>query len=96
MTDPAVLAKYLGEYEYSGFRLKIVLKDDNIEPGPTQLPLNIYIQNIPDEPENILLEQAANLIIKKDGKVKYVVINGFMITPEKINFEDCNGLILKL
>jgi CubicO group peptidase (beta-lactamase class C family) len=29
MTDPAVLAKYLGEYEYSGFRLKIVLKDDN-------------------------------------------------------------------
>ncbi len=42
-----------------------------------------------------MLTEIANLIIKKDGKVKYVVVNGFLINPEKIDFKNCNALILK-
>ena len=57
--------------------------------------MNIYIQNAPEESEKIMLTEIANLIIKKDGKLKYVVINGFLINPEKIDFKNCNALILK-
>src|SRR3990172_4977408 len=73
----------------------VILKDEKIKPGPTKIPLNIYIQNAPDEYENIMLTQTANLIIREERKVKYVIINGFIINPEEINFKNCNGLILK-
>ena len=73
----------------------VVIKDNNTKPGPTEIPLNIYIQNAPEESEKIMLTQTANLIIKKDGKIKYVVINGFLINPDKIDFKNCNALILK-
>jgi hypothetical protein len=73
----------------------VILKDNEIKPGPTKIPFNIYIQNAPDESEKIKLTETANLIIKKDGKVKYVVVNGFLIDPEKNDFKNCNALMLK-
>jgi hypothetical protein len=79
---------------YKGYT-NVILKDNGVKPGPTKMPVNIYIQNEPDESEKVILNQTANLIIKEEGKVKYVIINGFIINPEKINFKNCNGLILK-
>ncbi len=72
----------------------VILKDNLAKTGPTKIPLNIYIQNAPEESEKIMLTEIANLIIKKDGKVKYVVVNGFLINPEKIDFKNSNALIL--
>ena len=73
----------------------VILKDNLIKTGPTKIPLNIYIQNAPEESEKIMLTEIANLIIKKDGKVKYVVVNGCLINSEKIDFKNSNALILK-
>ena len=50
----------------------VILKDNLAKTGPTKIPLNIYIQNAPEETEKIMLTETANLIIKKDKKVKYV------------------------
>ena len=72
-----------------------MLKNNGIKSGPTKIPLNIYIQNAPEESEKIKLTETANLIIKKSGKVTYVVVNGFLINPEKIDFKNCNALMLK-
>jgi len=73
----------------------VILKDNVTKPGPIKIPLNIYIQNTPEESEKIMLTEIANLIIKKDGKVRYVIVNGFLINPEKIDFKNCNALVLK-
>ncbi len=73
----------------------VILKNNLSKPGPTKIPLNIFIQNAPEESEKIMLTETANLIFRKDGKVKYVVVNGFFISPDRINFNNCNALILK-
>lgn len=72
----------------------VILKDNEVVSGPTNFPLNVYIQNAPDDTD-IKPDKTANLIIRKDGEIKYVVINGFMLDIKDINFKNCNGLILR-
>jgi hypothetical protein len=72
----------------------VILNDNEVLPGPTNFPINIYLQNAPDDTD-IKLDKTANLIIRKDEEVKYVVINGFMLDIKDINFKNCNGLIIR-
>ena len=71
MSDPAVLAKYLGEYELAGTIIKIVLKDDN------KLVLTIHGQPnydlLPYKKDKFRFKQFANLLvtfINENGVIK--------------------------
>ena len=60
----------------------------------TKFPINIATdENYVDKSE-IDLDDSPNFIIKKDGIVKYVVINGFLVDPENMNFNG-NGFVFK-
>ncbi len=60
----------------------------------TLLPINITTTN--NEVENIKLKigDVPNFIIKKNGHVKYAIINGFLIDVENIPQNFKNGLLL--
>ena len=55
----------------------VVLDSGEVKSHFTSLPINIYLSKAPDYKEYISLHGRPNFVIKKDGKVIYVVINGF-------------------
>ena len=59
----------------------------------TRLPINLALKNRIDTTINI--GESANFVIKKDGKVEYIVINGFLQKLEKDRIFIGNGLIIK-
>ena len=59
----------------------------------TRLPINLALKNKIDTTINI--GESANFVIKKDGKVEYIVINGFLQKIEKNRKFEGNGLIIK-
>jgi hypothetical protein len=59
----------------------------------TRLPINLALKNRIDTTINI--GESANFVIKKDGKVEYIVINGFLQKLEKDRIFNGNGLIVK-
>ncbi len=59
----------------------------------TRLPINIALKNKIDTTINI--GESANFVIKKDGKVEYIVINGFLQKVEKNRKFEGNGMIIK-
>ncbi len=61
----------------------------------TKLPVNIFIKTAEDESSVIKPGGKANLIIKKENEIKFVVINGFMIDPLKPELKNGNALIIK-
>lgn len=73
----------------------VILRADNIKDEFSKYPINI-IANHGVEPENELkIGDIPNFLIKKDDKVKYAVINGFMIDIKNIIWENKNGLIIR-
>ena len=71
MSDPAILAKYLGEYELAGTITKVVLKDDNklvlTIPGQPNYEL------LPYKKDKFRFKQFADLLvtfIKENGVIK--------------------------
>ena len=59
----------------------------------TRFPINIALKNKIDTTINI--GEPANFILKKDGKIEYIVINGFLHKVEKNRKFEGNGLIIK-
>ncbi len=68
----------------------------SLKPGEkfTELPVNIYLNDDSvDKQGNQRI--TPNMVIKKDGKVLYVVINGFLYDLKNSTGDIKNGLILK-
>ena len=59
----------------------------------TRFPINVALKNKIDTTIN--LGEPANFIIKKDGKVEYIIINGFLQKIEKNRKFEGNGLVIK-
>ena len=59
----------------------------------TRFPINIALKNKIDTTINI--GESANFVLKKDGKVEYIVINGFLQKVEKNRKFEGNGLTIK-
>jgi hypothetical protein len=75
----------------------VILNDSQEKPENIKainLPLNIWIQK-PTDIIDIKRNKRADFIIKKNDKLKYVVVNGFLIDPYNIDFENKNGLIIR-
>ncbi len=68
---------------------------ENSLPEYSNFPINILINDKTDVKENIEIEGPADFVIKKDGKVKYVIINGFLYNVENSTGDIKNGLIIK-
>ncbi len=58
----------------------------------TRFPINLALENKIDTTINI--GESANFVIKKDGKVEYIVINGFLQKVEKNRKFEGNGLVI--
>ncbi|MCL5028697.1 MAG: peptidase M14 [Bacteroidetes bacterium] len=61
----------------------------------TTLPINITHKIEKDSGNNLKIDDIPNFIIKKNGHVKYSVINGFLIDVESIPSKFMNGVILE-
>lgn len=70
----------------------VVLNEKNSSPF-TKLPVNIFYKTAEDEPLEIKPGAKANLIIKKDDEIKYVVINGFILNPLNPELTPGNALV---
>ena len=74
----------------------VALKIDSVNSGQkyTDIPINI-LTNSEDPEFEIAPEKDANFIVKKDDKIQYIMINGFLYKPGT-DLEDIkNGKILK-
>ncbi|MBK9098131.1 MAG: peptidase M14 [bacterium] len=80
-TDPAQL--------YQEGYTNVILKNDNFHGEYSHLPFNIFLSEKNISEVSIKTEEPANLIIKKDGKVRYAIVNGFIIDVN--NIENWNG-----
>ena len=72
----------------------VKLKADRLDQKYTPHPINIIFNNAEFETE-ISPENPANFIIRREGKVKYAVINGFVFDAETNQSAIRNGLLIK-
>jgi hypothetical protein len=56
---------------------------------------NIVLNNASERKEEIKVEGDANFIIKKDNKVEYVVVNGFVYDLANLNSTSGNGIVYR-
>ncbi len=88
--------KELYNLGFTAVQLKTAIAtSENSLPEYSKFPVNILINEKTDVKENIVIEGPADFVIKKDGKVKYVIINGFLYNVENSAGEIKNGLIIK-
>ena len=59
-------------------------------------PFNIFLNKLIVPEPKIKTEEAANLIIRKNNEVKFVVVNGFLIDLSNIDAWNGNSLVLGL
>jgi len=72
----------------------VVLNSNKMDREYTSLPVNISLNSsLSGKDDEIKLEKPANFIIKKDGEIVYVVINGFVYNIKNQTGEIKNGLI---
>lgn len=71
----------------------IVLKNENFHGEYSHFPFNIFLseQNIPEV--SIKTEEPANFIVKKDDKVRYVIVNGFVVDIQKLEKWNGNSIV---
>jgi len=87
ITDPLAL--------YNQGFTNVILQDDKFEGEHSKLPINILI-NQPVKNETVIKpEEPANLIIRKDNDVKYVVLNGFVIDINNIDAWSGNSIVTR-
>jgi hypothetical protein len=72
----------------------VFLNSSDVELSFTNFPINISIDNKHIDKQDIDVDDSPNFIIKKNGIVKYAVINGFLVDPENMNFTG-NGFVFK-
>ncbi len=74
----------------------VILNDTSYHKKYSSLPINIAEskQNSEDKDNAIKIGDLANFTIKKNDKVKYVIINGFVIDPNNETGEVKNSLLI--
>ena len=88
--------KELYNQGFTAVQLKTAKTTSEISlPEYSKFPVNILINEKTDVKENIEIEGPADFVIKKNGKVKYVIINGFLYNVENSIGDIKNGLIIK-
>jgi hypothetical protein len=73
----------------------VILKIDNIIDDYSSYPFNIFLSDKSNSENSIKTEEPANFIIKKDGKVKYAIINGFLSGVHNLQNWQGNSIIYK-
>ena len=71
----------------------VILSNGDFGGEHTYLPFNILLDANNDIENAIKPDNPANFIIKKDGSVKFVVVNGFLIDLEKLDVWNGNSII---
>jgi hypothetical protein len=72
-----------------------VVLNEKISSDFTKLPVNIFYKTAEEKHLEIKTGEKANLIIKENNEVKYVIVNGFVLDPDKPEFEHGNALVFK-
>lgn len=78
---------------YSQGFTNINLKDGDFSMEYSHLPLNIILNENESPGTDIKPDAAANFIIRKNGEVKYVVVNGFLVDIQKMDEWNGNSII---
>jgi Zinc carboxypeptidase len=73
----------------------VLLNSDNYNKEYTPLPVNIHLKNSSEDYKKIKLGIPANLIIKKNNEIKYVVVNGFIYDVDNPKEKILNGLVFQ-
>jgi hypothetical protein len=81
------------ELYFSGIT-DVVLSNSDLLPESTKLPINIITAE-KIRSKKILKGKSADLVILKNGKVKYVIINGFIHDPLNKTGQIINGRVIQ-
>ncbi len=71
-----------------------IIIDFPVEKEYTRFPINLILSNVLGS-ATIKVEAPANFCITKNGKVKYVVVNGFLIEVDNPDLERINGEVIR-
>jgi hypothetical protein len=71
----------------------VVLKNGDFKGEFTYLPFNIILNQQSFGESKIKPEEAANFIIKKDGEVRFTLVNGFLIDISMIEIWHGNSIV---
>ncbi|MBT8387967.1 MAG: hypothetical protein KJO12_11190, partial [Ignavibacteria bacterium] len=80
---------------FSNGYTNIILKYPGYNEEFSKYPFNIFLNKPNVLEEKIKFESVPNLILRKNGIVKYAVVNGFLRDVEKTLESFGNSLILK-
>lgn len=83
------LEKIIPAQLYKNGYTNVIMNNANFQDEYSHLPFNIILDEKIIPESKIKPEESPNFIIKKNNKVKFVVVNGFLIDIEKT--EDWNG-----
>jgi hypothetical protein len=64
--------------------VNVHLNDEQVSAKYSKLPFNIILNQSSFEESEIKTEEPANFIIKKNGEIKFAIVNGFLIELDKI------------
>ncbi len=78
---------------YADGYTNIILSDNNLNEEITELPINI-IKKSKTIDTSIKVGSPANLIIQRENKIIYIVLNGFLYDPSRQTGSIKNGMIL--
>ncbi len=72
-----------------------IILNGNFDKPYTTLPINISLSTVHKQANNITFGMHPDFVIKKDDKIKYVVINGFLWDVENKTGTILNGAVYK-
>lgn len=78
---------------YSNGYTNVILSDGDFSGAHTYLPFNIILKQNHFLPNELKPDNPANFIVRKDGKVKLVIVNGFLIDLEKPESWEGNSIV---
>ena len=73
----------------------ILLKSESYHEEFSDFKFNIVLNDITKTDNEIKVEGDANFIIRKDNKISYIVVNGFLYDQKNINNTTGNGVLYK-
>ena len=73
----------------------VLLRSDNYLKEFSELPFNIVLDGAAKIKSNINVEGDANFIIKKEDKVQYAVVNGFLYNLHNMKRTSGNGMVYR-
>ena len=73
----------------------VILNSSSLENEFSPFPFNIILNEKQNDLNQIKVESVPNLIIRKDEKVRYAVVNGFLFDIEIADNKTCNALVIK-